>query len=191
MNRWTGSRLAVATAVAALGVALAGSSASAISLLTKMHVPAGPTFDTQVELQAMYDEISETYGPGMTANDFNMFDDVVYTSDWTFVDQSGRHLTLSQVNERDAKSPEPDSVIERIEKLSVAAGGVTTLVTSISVHSFVDTAGRYGRAGASHTMSEITPYRDQWVRTTGGWKMRMRTQVGSTRTVIDKPEFDM
>lgn len=191
MNRWTSTRLALSAVLAVLGMALNGSPASAISLFAHVRVPAPGVFDSQVELQGLYDEISEVYGPAMTVQDISMFDEVVYTPDWVFVDAAGRRFTRAELSARDAQLPEPDSVIERIEKLAPVAGGMAALVTAINVHAFVDTQGRYGPRGASHTLSEITPYRDRWVRVAGEWKMQSREQVGPTRTVLDKPEWGM
>ncbi len=191
MNRWTGSRLALAVALAALGVALDGSPASAISLFVKARVPQRSTFDTEMELQGIYDEISEISVPALTHEDMNVLSDVIYAPDWVFVDAAGRKLTRAELDARDAQSPEPDAVIERIEKVSPGAGGVTTLITAISVHTFADAQGRYGRPGATHTLTEITPYRDRWARSATGWKMTSREQAGPTKTVLDKPEWGM
>jgi hypothetical protein len=191
MFRWTGRRLALAVALAATGIALNGSPASAISLFLKARVPQRATFDTEMELQGLYDEISEITVPALTEEDMNVFFDVVYAPDWVFVDAAGRKLTRAELSTRDAQSPEPDVVIDRIDKVLPAAGGVTTLITAITVHTFVDTQGRYGRPGASHTLTEVTRYRDRWVRGAVGWKMQSREQAGPTRTVLDKPEWGM
>jgi hypothetical protein len=191
MFRWTGRRLALAVALAATGIALNGSPASAISLFLKARVPQRATFDTEMELQGLYDEISEITVPALTEEDMNVFFDVVYAPDWVFVDAAGRKLTRTELSTRDAQSPEPDAVIDRIDKVLPAAGGVTTLITAITVHTFVDTQGRYGRPGASHTLTEVTRYRDRWVRGAVGWKMQSREQAGPTRAVLDKPEWGM
>jgi hypothetical protein len=191
MYRWTGSRLALAAGLAALGLALNGSPASAISLFAHVRVPQQITFDMQVELQGIYDEISEIYVPALTDKDINVFYDVVYTPDWVFVDAAGGRLTRAELTARDAQAPEPESVIWRIEKLSLVRDGVTAVITAITVHKFVDTQGRYGAPGTSHTRTEITRYRDRWVRVADGWKMKWREQAGPTKTVLDKPEWGM
>jgi hypothetical protein len=191
MNRWTGARLALVASLAALGITLNGTPASAISILAHVRVPDPKLFDTQVELQGLYDEITEVYGPGMTSEDISMFDQVVYAPDWVFVDANGRTLTRAEMNARKARAPEPDSVINRIEKLAAVPGGLTALVTGITVHTFVDTDGRYGRPGASHTITEVTPYRDSWVQGPTGWTMTERQQVGPTKSVLDNAEWDM
>jgi hypothetical protein len=191
MYRWTGSRLAAAAALAAVGLALNGSPASAISLFVKTRVPQKITFDMQVELQGIYDEISEIYAPALTDDDINVFYAVVYTPDWVLVYAAGRRLTRAELSARDAQAPEPDAVIWRIEKLSLVPDGVTALITAITVHTFVDARGRYGHPGTTHTLSEITPYRDRWVKGEIGWKMKWREQAGPTKTVLDKPEWGM
>ena len=75
--------------------------------------------------------------------------------------------------------------------MSPVPGGVTTSITAISIHTFVDTAARYGNPGATHTLTEITPYRDRWVRVSGEWKLKSREQTGPTKTAVDKPEWGM
>jgi hypothetical protein len=144
-----------------------------------------------MELQGIYDEISEISFPALTIDEMAVFDDVIYTTDWVFVDATGRKLTRAELSARDANSPEPDARIERIDKVLPGAGGGTTLITAITVHTFVDTQGRYGRPGASHTLTEVTRYRDRWVRGAVGWKMQSREQAGPTRAVLDKPEWGM
>jgi hypothetical protein len=191
MHRWNGSRLVFVIALAAMGLTLNGSSASAISLFVKARVPQRSTFGTEMQLQGMYDEISEISAPTLSDEDMNVFLDVVYTPDWVLVDAAGTRLTRAGLSAREALSPEPDSVIWRIEKVIPGADGITALITAISVHTFVDTQGRYGRPGASHTRTDVTPYRDGWVRGAIGWKMRSREQVGPTKTVLDKPEWGM
>jgi hypothetical protein len=191
MQKWTGSRLALAVALAALGVTLNGSPASANSLFVKARVPQRSTFVTEMELQGIYDEISEISVPALTAEDMSTLLDVVYTPDWVLVDSAGRRLSLADLSARDATSPEPDAVIERIERVLPGAGFVTTHIAAISVHSFVDTTGRYGPPGATHTLTEITPYRDRWVRISGEWRMKSREQAGRTKTALDKPEWGM
>lgn len=191
MSRWTGSRLTLAVAVAALGVTLNGSPASAVSLFPHLRVPQWKTFDTDVELQGLYDEMSEVYVPAMTRTDVKIFDEVLYAPGWVFIDTTGRRLTLAQVGAHAQSAPEPDSVVQRIDTLTPVPGGVTATVTVITVRTFVDTQGRYGPPGASHTLSEATPYLDSWVNTRDGWKMKSREQTGPPKTVLDKPEWGM
>jgi hypothetical protein len=191
MNRWSGLRLALAIALAATGVALNGSPASAISIFPHIRMPQPSSFDTEVELQGMYDEMSGVYPPALTDGDVDLFYSVVYTPDWVFVDTAGRRLTRTEWSARETQASDQDSLIQRIEAVSPAAGGVKVYVTATSVHAFVDTAGRYGRPGASHTLTAVTQYRDVWVRNPDGWKMKWREQAGPTRTVLDKPEWGM
>lgn len=190
MNRLSGSRLTRAVALAALGVALS-SPASAITLFPHVRVPQRSTFNTDVQLQGLYDEMSEVYVPAMSAEDVHLFDEVVYTPHFLLIDASGRKLTQEQMRARAAETPAPDSLEQRIDALTPVPGGVTARVTVISVRSFVDTAGRDGAPGMSHTTTEVTPYSDSWVRTTDGWKMKSREQTGPTRTILDQPEWGM
>lgn len=46
-------------------------------------------------------------------------------------------------------------------------------------------------AGGSHTLTDVTPYRDLWARTPEGWKMKSREQAGPTRACVDKADFGM
>lgn len=191
MSRWTGRRLALPVALAALGLALNGSPASAISLFPHVRVPQWSTFNTDVELQGLYDEMSEVYVPAMAREDVKLFDEVVYAPDWVFIDSSGHRRTLAQMSANAEPASEPDSLVQRIDTLTPVSGGVTALVTVIAVHTFVDTLGHYGAAGMSHTKTEITPYRDSWVDTRDGWRMTSREQVGPSKTRLDKPEWGL
>jgi hypothetical protein len=191
MNRLTGGRLALAVVLAASGIALIGSPASAGSVYPQIRLMKSSMFDTSVELQGIYDEMSQVYVPAMTAEDVRLFDRVVYTPDWVFIDASGRQHTQAQMSARAAEAPEPDFLVQRIESLAPTPGGVTAMVTVTSVYSPLDTAGRYGVSAASHTTTDVTSYSDSWVRTPDGWKMKSRVQTGPTRTILNQPEWGM
>lgn len=149
-------------------------------------------FDTQAELQGLYDEISNATLQFVSASDVDLFHDVFYTPDWVFVDAAGHQQTWSQAREQAIQSLSalPDSMIQAIQKLSVGTGEATVVVNQTILRTIVDQDGRYGRPGASHTVSETTVFRDRWVRVSNEWKLKSREQMGQPTVSVDKAEFD-
>jgi hypothetical protein len=98
-----------------------------------------------------------------------------------------------QVREQTVRAlsmPRPDSIIQKIQKLSLAGGGVTLVVDETTVRTFVDDEGKYGKKGATHSRTETTEYLDTWASANEHWKLRSRQQVGSPKVWIDKPVSD-
>jgi hypothetical protein len=58
----------------------------------------------------------------------------------------------------------------------------------ITVNAIVDREGRYGRRGASHTLTDTTTFKDRWVRVADEWKLKSREQIGRPSVSVDKPE---
>ena len=160
--------------------------------LTLLHPETPPdTFDVQTQLQGLYDEISQATLQFATESDVDLFHDVLYTPDWVFVDATGHTQTWPQVRVRAIQAlsaPLPDSMIQPIQKLSLVPDGATVVVNVTTVHTIVDAEGRYGRQGASHTLTETTAFRDRWVRFSDDWKLKSREQIGRPTVSVDKPE---
>ena len=150
-------------------------------------------FDVQAELQGLYDEVSQATLQFVTESDVDLFHDVLYTPDWVFVDGTGQKQTWSQVRERAIQAlsaPPLDSMSQPIQKLSLAADGATVMVNLTTVRTIADAEGRYGRPGASHTLTETTAFRDRWVRVSDEWKLKSREQVGRPTVAVDKRAFE-
>jgi hypothetical protein len=49
-----------------------------------------------------------------------------------------------------------------------------------------DTEGRYGPQGHTHRLTQVTTFRDDWIRTNGSWKLKARTQLAAARTAVDR-----
>jgi hypothetical protein len=198
MCRWTG-----VFGVAWLIVGLACTSSIAESAVitprgaTGAAVAAGAlaspgSLDVLSNLQGLYDEATQVTVPFMTEADVELFDDVLYTPDWVFVDVSGRKQTRADVREQAnqaASAAVADSVIQRIQKLSLLPDGATTIVNRTIVNTIVDADGRYGRRGAIHTITETTVYRDTWVKAADEWKMKSREQLKPAQISVDKREW--
>jgi hypothetical protein len=165
-----------------------------VLLLTiALLIPATPpdTFDVQAELQGLYDEISQATLQFTTESDVDLFHEVLYTPDWVFVDATGHAQTWPQVRERAISAlsaPPMASMIQSIQKLLLAPDSATVVLNMTTVHTIVDAEGRYGRPGASHTLTETTAFRDRWVRVSDKWKLKSRVQIGRPRVSVDKPE---
>ena len=160
--------------------------------LTLLQQGAPPdAFEVQGELQGMYDEISQATLQFVTESDVDLFHEVLYTPDWVFVDRAGQKQTWPQVRERAIQAlsaPRLNSMIQPIQKLSLVPDGATAVVRVTTVRTIVDTEGRYGRQGASHTLKETTTFRDTWVRVSDAWKQKSREQIGRPTVSVDKPE---
>jgi hypothetical protein len=86
--------------------------------------------------------------------------------------------------------PALSSMNQSIQKLSLAPDGTATvLVNQTTVRAVVDAEGRYGRQGASHTLTETTAFRDTWIKASATWKLKSREQLGQPTVAVDKPEF--
>ena len=163
-------------------------------LALALHQPAigSDAFNVGAELQGMYEEISQATLQFVTESDVDLFHDVLYMPDWVFVDAAGQKHTWSQMREREVQAlsaPAFSSMNQSIQKLSLAPdGAATVLVNLTTVRAIVDAEGRYGRQGASHTLTETTAFRDTWVKASGSWKLKSREQLGQPTVAVDKPE---
>jgi hypothetical protein len=148
-------------------------------------------FEVQTELQALYDEITNGTAQFMTPADVDLFHSVLYAPDFVFVDKGGtthewpemRALAIEAIG-----MPLPDSSIQSIQKVTLVTGGAAVLVHMTAVRTIVDKDGTYGHKGATHTLTEFTPFRDLWVRADSVWKMKRRTQIGATTVGVDKQD---
>jgi hypothetical protein len=192
MARWIGGSLACAAGLAALGVVMSGTPASAATVVPSgVAMARANVFDTEVDLQGLYDEISQVGVPAMTATDVTLFHEDFYTPDWVFVDAAGQKQTWAQVEKRVLGEPAPDSMVQRIQHLSLDPDGATVVVAVTTIRTIVDTGGRYGRAGATHTLTKNAEYRDDWVKVGDEWKLKSRVQMGQATTSVDRPEWRM
>jgi len=148
-------------------------------------------FHVRGELQGLYDEISQATLQFVTESDVDLFHDVLYTPDWVFVDAKGEKHTWSQMRETAVQAlsaPPLTWMNQSIQKMSLASDGAVVLVNLTTVRTIVDAEGRYGRKGASHTLTETTTFRDGWVRASDRWKLKSREQIGRPIVSADKPE---
>ena len=147
------------------------------------------TFAVRTELQGIYDEISQATLQFVTASDVDLFHDVLYTPDWVFIDATGHTQTWPQVRQQALEAltaPPPDSMIQSIQKLSLGSDDVTVVVNLTTIRGIVDHEGRYGRQGASHTLTETIAFRDRWVRVSEEWKLKSREHIGGPTVSVDK-----
>jgi len=160
--------------------------------LTAFQAGASDPFSVQAELQGLYDEISQATFQFATDLDIDEFHDVVYAPDWTLVDASGQRRTWPQVREQAVQAlaqPLPNAIWQRIQKLTLAPAGATATVESIVERTIVDADGHYGKKGASHSITETTMFRDNWVNAGDHWKFKSREQLGQPKTLVDKPTY--
>jgi hypothetical protein len=161
----------------------------ALTLLSPATRP--DTFDVRAELQGRYHEISQATLQFETESDVDLFHDVLRTPDWVFVDATGHTQAWSQVRLEAIHAlsvPYPDSMNQPIQELSLVSDGATVVVNVTTVRTIVDAEGRYGRQGASHTLTETTPFRDTWVHVSDEWKLKSRQQISGPTVVVDKPD---
>ena len=166
--------------------------ALAAALQATPHQDPGQTAG---DLQAMYDEITETTLSATSAEDFDNFHAVFFTSDWTFTDRQGVHHTWSELHDaaiHDWLNQPADSMRDVIRRADLRDASAVTDVSSIVIRVVVDADGKYGARGASHRIAESTPMRDHWVLGETGWKVQAREQMGETKLFVDKlpPEME-
>jgi hypothetical protein len=63
--------------------------------------------------------------------------------------------------------------------------GATVTTKLTTVRTIVDDEGRYGRNGATHTVTETTVFHDTWVKAGDLWKLKSREQVGKPAVSVD------
>jgi hypothetical protein len=160
------------------------------TLILAAVLSASPTvFEVQTELQALYDEITNGTAQLMTPSELDLFHSVLYARDFVFVDTAGHTHEWPEIREQEIRAigtPLPDSAIQSILKLSLTPAGATAVVTRTVVRAIVDKDGCYGRKGAMHTLTEVTPFRDLWIRADTRWLLKQRAQTGATKTSVDK-----
>jgi hypothetical protein len=144
-------------------------------------------FPLQAELQGLYDEISQATMQFVSPEDADQFHSVLYTPDWVFVDQSGNRQTWPQLRDQVLHAPPVESAVQPIQKLSLVPGGAVTTVNVSTTRGIVDDEGHYGRKGATHQITETTPFRDTWVQNGDQWKLQSRTQLGPPKIQVDLP----
>ena len=162
-------------------------------LATALLLPATALdmFQVRSEIQGLYDEISQATLQFVTASDVDEFHAVIYTPDWVSTDAKGHTSDWVAARQQaiDALSaPSPDSITQRIRKVSPEADGVTTVVAMVTTHTIVDRDGRYGPSDMTHTLTETTLFRDRWVRVADEWKLKSRTQLSEPTVSVDKPD---
>jgi len=157
------------------------------------HPDSDSVFSVQAELQGLYEEISQSTLQFVSADDIDQFHEVLYTPEWVFIDAQGQRHPWSQVREEEIqalKAPTFDWMTQSIQKLSVTPGGATAIVNLTTVRSSVDTEGRYGPKGGSHTLTETTPFRDVWVKMADSWKLQSHEQLGRPNVSVTASQYE-
>jgi hypothetical protein len=156
--------------------------------LAGLQSGAPDPFDVQSNLQGIYDELSQATMQFDTPADIDSFHHVFYTPDWVFVDAAGQRHSWAEMREHDVQAlsgPRVDSMQQPIRKLSLVPDGATVTTKVTTVRTIVDQEGRYGRKGATHTLTESTVFRDAWVKSGESWKLKSREQVGKPAVSVD------
>ena len=75
----------------------------ALLLAAALLNPGTPTdrFAVRIELQALYDEISQATLQFVTESDIDEFHAVLYTQDWAIVDAKGQRRTWAELREHE------------------------------------------------------------------------------------------
>lgn len=157
--------------------------------------PRQDASQTAGDLQAMYDEITETTLSATSAEDFDNFHAVFFTPDWAITDQAGARHTWAELREQtihDWLAQPADTMRDVIRRAELHEGAAVTEVSSIVIRSVIDEEGKYGARGAAHRVAESTPMRDHWVQGANGWRLQSREQAGKPTVFIDKlpPEIE-
>jgi hypothetical protein len=157
-----------------------------IALALTVALGAPPDlFSVQTDLQGLYDEISQAVLQFATTQDADQFYEVIYTPDWALVDASGQRHTWPDVREQIMQAAPVESTAQPIQKLALVPGGAVATVKASTTRAFVDSDGRYGKRGESHTLDETITYRDTWVQVGDQWKLKLREQIGPPKVQVD------
>jgi ketosteroid isomerase-like protein len=162
-------------------------------LAVGLQVRSQDAFDVQSELRGLYDEIAQATLQFTSEADVDEFHSVLYTPDWSVVDSKGQRHAWPELRQRAIaalKEPMADSINPILQKVTLEADGATALVMVETVRTIVDTAGRYGRPGLMHTITEDAVFRDRWVMIAGSWKLKAREEIGQPKTWVDRPVPD-
>jgi hypothetical protein len=162
-------------------------------VLAGLQGGAPDLFDLQLDLQGIYDEFSQAIMQFDAPSDIDTFHDVFYTTDWAFVDAAGVHHSWTEMREHAVQAlnqPRLESMQQMILKLAVVPGGAQTTAQLTVVRTILDEEGKYGRKGATHTLTETTVFHDAWMKSGESWKWKSREQVGKTTVLVDHaPSF--
>ncbi len=147
------------------------------------------------DLQAMYDELTQTTLSAVTPQDVEDFHSVFYTPDWTFTDRAGVHHTWAEMRDQSGRTAAGrpfEDARDVIQKISVKGSNDIADVSSIRLQTITDTEGKYGARGAMHRIAEATPMRDTWVHPATGGTLQSREQVGDPKLFVDRlpPEMN-
>ena len=118
----------------------------------------------------------------------DLFHNVFYTPDWAFVDAAAQRHAWPEIREQAVQAlngPRVDYVYQTIQKVSLVPEGAAATTKLTTVRTIVDDEGRYGRKGATHTLTESTVFRDTWVKSGESWKLKSREQVGKPAVSVD------
>jgi hypothetical protein len=146
-------------------------------------------FEVRTTIQGLYDEISQAVLQFETPEDADQFHSVVYTPDWVFVDTSGQTHSWPQMRDQVLHATPVQAATQPIQKLSLVPGGAVATVNEIRTRAIVDEEGKYGRKGASHSLTETTPFKDTWVQIGDQWKLKSRTQLGPPKVQVDVSDY--
>jgi hypothetical protein len=150
-------------------------------------------FSVQAELQGLYEEISQATLQFVTGDDIDQFHEVLYTPEWVFIDATGKRSPWSQVREEQIQAltaPPFDWMNQAVQKVSLTSGGATAVVSVTTVRTIVDTEGKYGQKGSSHTLAQTTPFRDVWIKMGDTWKMQSREQIGKPTVSVSASQYE-
>ncbi|MBZ5559431.1 MAG: hypothetical protein LAO77_19340 [Acidobacteriia bacterium] len=152
-------------------------------------------FSIKCDLQGLYDEIAQATLSARSAKDVDLFHDVFYTSGWLFVDGEGKRLSWTELRDQTIETSMRQkftSMRQVMQDVTLNPDGATVLINYITVRTIVDNDGKYGPIGATHTIAEVIPMRDTWIKTAVSWKLQLREQLGGPRTFVDKlpPDFE-
>jgi hypothetical protein len=166
---------------------------SILVLAGALQAPPHDAFSIRVDLQGLYDEMSESLVGARSAEDLDTLHDVLYADDYAVVDRDGHRRSWSEVREellRTLNQAPPDWMTQTIQKVSPTSNGATVTVVLNTLRTITDTAGKYGPQGRSHMLTEVTNYRDEWAMSSVGWRLKLREQVGQPKQYVDKPLSD-
>jgi hypothetical protein len=140
-----------------------------LALLT-LWSPTAPFFGVRSDLQALYDEVDQATLQFDTPSDIDTYHAVRYTNDWTFVDAKGTRHSWNDVRPSmvAALDDRTDWLTDSIEKVVSSKPDQAVVIVNETL--------------VKQATSQLTQYRDTWVKAGDSWKFKMREQVGAPRS---------
>jgi len=162
-------------------------------MLATAQRTSAQSFADRCDLQGVYDEFSQATLSSHTPADIDLFHDVFDAPNIVIIDVHGERHDWNAIRDARVKalSEPPTELRQIIETLTITADGAVATVHVITMRRITDAKGAYGLPGVTHTIANVTPMKDTWIKTPVAWRLQTREQLGATDVLIDKEPYEL